>query len=113
MTSILEILLYREEVDLACYLTAFYDFNMEKKQKTEHAKMIILAIKYNQYKWLNYVWAFKKNYYNSDKKKNINLTELFGIIISVCEDRDSRIILKQEDEIKKCCDWMLDFSDQI
>jgi hypothetical protein len=85
MTSILEILLYRGELDLACYLTAFYDFNMEKKEKNTPAKLIMLSIEYDQYKWLNYVWAFKRNYYNSDKKKKINLTELFGIIIDVCQ----------------------------
>jgi hypothetical protein len=46
MTSIIEILLYKKEIDLACYLTAFYDFNLEKKKK-EPAKMLVLAVKYN------------------------------------------------------------------
>ena len=75
MAQIIEILLYRQEEDLACYLTAFYDFNLEKPKKQEKSicKLIYMAIEYDQYKWLNFVWAFKRNYYNSDKSQYINL----------------------------------------
>jgi hypothetical protein len=56
MSSIIEVLLFREEMDLACYLTAYYDFYLD-------IAMIIKAIDHDYLKWLNFVWAFKKNYY--------------------------------------------------
>lgn len=108
MTSLLEILLYRNEEDLSCYLTAFYDFNMIKK-KGEACKLLLMAIEYDQFKWLNYVWAFKKNYYNSDKKKKINLIELFEIINFVCDEHN----WNNEGYIEKVCKWFLDFAYDI
>lgn len=56
MAQIINILLYRKELHLACYLTAFYNFTLEES-------MIIKAITKDHYHWLNYVWAFNKNYY--------------------------------------------------
>jgi hypothetical protein len=66
MSSIIEILLFREEMDLACYLTAHYDFYMDMA-------MIIKAIEHDYLKWLNFVWTFKKNYYQNRKEKRVFL----------------------------------------
>jgi hypothetical protein len=59
MARIIQILLFREEVYLACYLTAFYNFKLEET-------MLVKAISKSKdhYKWINYVWAFHKNYYD-------------------------------------------------
>lgn len=57
-------------MELACFLTAHYDFNLDKE-------MIIKAILHDYLPWLNYVWAFKKNYFNNKKEKKVYLVELF------------------------------------
>jgi hypothetical protein len=54
MANIIRILLYMDEEPLACYLTAFYEINIDKA-------MIQNAIIRNNYQWLNYLWVFEKN----------------------------------------------------
>lgn len=72
---------------MACYLTAFYNFTLEDV-------MIIKAIKKDHYHWLNYVWAFNKNYYDKEKgdkkegsdKSVVTLEELFRLVINCFTD---------------------------
>ena len=74
--------------------------------------MILRAIQSNHYKWLNYVWAFKKNNYLIDKKpQRVPLKELFSMIIKSCKDGSEDT--KPDVQIKIVCDWMLDFNDQV
>ena len=99
--------------------------------------MLLSAITKDQYKWINYVWAFHKNYYeynekkdkkkedkgdddeennndndqviivNGEKVQNVDLKELFRLIIQVYTKEGN---LKVKQEIQKCCEWKLDFS---
>jgi hypothetical protein len=55
MANIAQILLYYDEIDLACYLTAYYEIQCD-----EH--MIQNAICDDYFQWLNYLWVFDKNY---------------------------------------------------
>lgn len=55
MAKIIKILLFRGEIELACYLTAFYSISIDKE-------MFVNAIENKQLKWLNYVFAFQKNF---------------------------------------------------
>jgi len=56
MAKVLRVLLYRNEIDLACYLTAHYELSLNIESDFN------LAIKYKRYEWLKYVYAFKKNF---------------------------------------------------
>ena len=51
MANIIKILLFRDEIHLACFLTAFYEICLDEV-------MIQQAIEQDHYHWLNYVWAF-------------------------------------------------------
>lgn len=55
MANIIRILLSRDEEDLACYLTAFYEITLDDK-------IVRRAVKNSNYKWLMFVWAFDKNF---------------------------------------------------
>lgn len=102
MAYIIRILLHREELDLACYFTAFYNFNLDER-------MLLEAIVNDQYRWINYVWAFRKHYYpyapgkkadNEETEENemiikvndkqvlvIDLKELFRLVMQVYEGK--------------------------
>ena len=54
-SNIVKILLFRDEEKLACLLTAYYELHVSKE-------MILCAIDNNNFQWLNYLWAFGKNY---------------------------------------------------
>ena len=75
--------------------------------------MILKAIEKNHYKWLNYVWAFKKNFFLRKKgvKETVTLQTLFSYIIKYCEKCSDEIDKNPEKKIKIICDWMLDFDD--
>jgi len=62
MQKILQILLHRKEEELACYLTAFYNISVTRT-------MIAQAIDHDQYRWLNFLWAFNKNKVTEEKKE--------------------------------------------
>ena len=62
MQKILNLILYRHEINLACYLTAFYEFNFTEE-------MVEYAIDFDYFHWLNYVWVFNKNFILSKKRK--------------------------------------------
>ena len=55
MANIVLILLHKGEEDLACFLTAYYELGLEESA-------ILYAIDKGYFKWLDYVWAFGKNY---------------------------------------------------
>lgn len=88
--------------------------------------MLVKAITDDHYKWINYVWAFHKNYYNFNKdhynpdidkmiwvdgkeKINVDLKELFRLVIGAFTNESFDKALS---EVEKCCEWYLDFSDQ-
>jgi len=56
MANLVKILMYRKEMDLACYLTVFYQIAIDEE-------MVKNAIEMKQFSWLRYVYAFKKNKY--------------------------------------------------
>lgn len=66
MGNIIKILLFRNEIDLACYLTAYYEIQLD-------IKIYINAINFNHFKWMNYLWVFKKNYIGNRLKNLDNL----------------------------------------
>jgi hypothetical protein len=55
MANVVKILLYRGEEKLACLLTAYYEISIDEE-------MIISAIDHGHFDWLNFVFAFGKNY---------------------------------------------------
>jgi hypothetical protein len=55
MSSIIKILLFRKELKLACLLTSMYEIAIDEE-------MLAAAIDHGQFQWLDYVWAFGKNY---------------------------------------------------
>jgi len=55
MSNIIKILLFREELRLACLLTSMYEISIDDE-------MLKSAIEYDQFEWLDFVWAFGKNY---------------------------------------------------
>jgi hypothetical protein len=76
MASIIKILLYRDEIKLACFLTSYYELSLDED-------LIIQAIEQKQFEWLNYVWAFGKNYIGPrrlHKSSRVNLVNLFLMI---------------------------------
>lgn len=58
MASIVKILLYKKEQKLACFLTAYYELSLEEDS-------YYLAVDQKYFQWLEYVWAFGKNYVGS------------------------------------------------
>ena len=64
MGNIIKILLFREEIDLACYLTAYYEIQLD-------IKIFINAINFNHFKWMNYLWVFKKNFIGNWRKVSV------------------------------------------
>ena len=66
MSNILKVLLFtgrNGEEALACLLTAYYEISLDQE-------MIYQAIDRGHYKWLNYLWAFGKNYIGSRRSPN-------------------------------------------
>ena len=55
MGNIIKILLHYDEEKLACFLTAYYEIELD-------VIMYIDAIENDHFHWLNYLWVFKKNY---------------------------------------------------
>ena len=53
--NIIKIFLYRGEEKLACMLTAYYEISIDEE-------MYLMAIENGNFDWLNYVYAFGKNY---------------------------------------------------
>ena len=110
MSNIIRILFFKEEEDLACYLTAFYNVHVDEE-------LIKAAIAMDKYKWLNYLWIFKKNKLRTkttgaDGKKEITkstipFTDLFRLINECCRmDPENK---KQEVEMRKVCEWLIPF----
>lgn len=108
MSDIIKILFFKEEEDLACYLTAFYNVHVDE-QLIEH------AIVQNQYKWLNFVWVFKKNKLavkdkdsKGDEFEFISFEKLFDSIVDVCKKDENR---KPIQEMTKVCEWLIPFDE--
>ena len=77
--------------------------------------MILKAIEDDHYVWLNYVWAFKKNYFQvkGGRPKRVSLQTLFLYIINVCKKiTTSEKPYVDSEKIKIVCEWMLDFKDE-
>jgi hypothetical protein len=84
MANIIKILLFRGEMSLACYLTAFYSISIDKD-------MFNMAIEKKQLTWLNYVYAFQKNFIGDKsqvdsktgktKAQEVMLRDLFKMLI--------------------------------
>lgn len=55
LTNILKILLFKGEEKLACVLTAYYEIALEED-------IIYRAVEHGHFQFLQYVWAFKKNF---------------------------------------------------
>lgn len=65
MTSILKILLNKNEEKLACLMTTYYQLALDDD-------MICRAIEHQHYEWLQYVWVFKKNFLGPRNQAGIN-----------------------------------------
>ena len=76
-----------------------------------------MAIAMNMYKWLNFLWIFKRNKLRVKRdvdgrketaKETIPFTDLFTKISKVCEKDPDR---KAETEMRKVCDWLTPFDE--
>ena len=68
--------------------------------------MVLQAIDNNQFKWLNYLWAFGKNFMGVRRRKTssqITLIGLFRVIGLIFKGRNE----KREYALKTVCDWKL------
>jgi len=104
MANILKILLYRGEEKLACLLTAYYEISLDEE-------MIFTAVENKQYAWLNFVWAFGKNYLNSRRMPNakqVHFLQLFECIKKYYQRAD----LYRRD-MRTVCKWMFPGNDDI
>lgn len=63
-SNIVKILLFREEEKLACFLTAYYEVHIFQE-------MIACAIDKGHLQWLNYLWAFGKNFWGTRRHANM------------------------------------------
>ena len=61
MSEVVKVLLYRKEIDLACYLTSFYNLWIEKE-------LICQAVEFKNLKWIKFLFAFEKNFISSEDK---------------------------------------------
>ena len=77
MTNVLKIALQKDEEKLACIITAYYEIALEEE-------MIVRAIALGNYKWLQFAWAFDKNYIGSRMRDGLFITyeQLFGLILT-------------------------------
>jgi hypothetical protein len=77
MSDIIKIFLYRKEIDLACYLTSFYNMWIDKE-------LICQAVEYRNLKWVKFLFAFGKNIIstteNVEEPEMITFKQLFGVI---------------------------------
>ena len=77
MAKIVEILLYRQEEQLACLLTAYYELNLQSAN-------LKTAVKEKQFKWLSFVWVFGKNWYGyrnrPKQREKVIIKQLLEII---------------------------------
>ena len=112
MSNILKVLLFNEEERLACLLTAYYEVALEQE-------MIYQAVCNERFKWLNYVWAFGKNWigirrnWNGEKfdrkttrksqPRIINLVRLFSIIGDLLGETSDR----RMKALHTICNWKL------
>ena len=115
MANIIKILLFRGEMSLACYLTAFYSISIDKD-------MFNMAIEKKQLTWLNYVYAFQKNFIGDKsqvdsktgktKAQEVMLRDLFKMLIQHYEkQRGGQELAKQQ--IYECCNWKLKTKENI
>lgn len=98
---------------LACFFTALYEITLYKED-------ICKAINDNNYEWLNYIWAFKRNYigdypYQNKKPKFVEMEHLFDWIGDKYRVQEEQGVIdhptaiqKKSDERHICCEWYLD-----
>ena len=105
MATIIKILLYRKENKLACFLRSMYEISID-------SKMFAAAIKYEKWEWLEYVWAFGKNWLgarrNAQNDHKILYNHFFKAVCSTSSDRKV-----QERHIKTICEWRLELEDDM
>lgn len=63
ITNILKIILFKDEEKISCIIAAYYEFSLEET-------MIAKALSQDNYTWLMFVWAFKKNYIGNRRHMN-------------------------------------------
>ena len=64
MTNVLKIALQKEEEKLSCVITAYYEIAIEED-------MVVRALDLHNYEWLQFVWAFDKNYIGSRHRNGL------------------------------------------
>jgi hypothetical protein len=107
MATIAKILLFRDEKKLANLLASMYELSIDEK-------MYLAAVRYNQWDWLSYVWAFGKNYLGArrDQSKEripmMTYVKLFDLV-----ERQKRSELDKKEWFTNVCDWKLDLEDNM
>lgn len=100
MANITKILLSRDEIELACYLAAFYVIQLDQSLVDE-------AIEFRRYDWLKYVFAFGKNYVVRDKQPEKLDYKLLFHYIDKHYDQEPDGARKTQDDLEEICQWYL------
>lgn len=67
MTNVLKIVLQKGEERLACIITAYYEISVGED-------MIMKAMDQDHFEWLQFLWAFHKNYIGARHKNGFLIT---------------------------------------
>ena len=105
MTNVLKICLKKEEEMLACVITAYYEVIVE-------LEMVIRALSEDNYKWLQFLWAFDKNFIGPRAKEDSVLftyDKLFEFIFK--QYVESRFMA--EKKINEVMEWKVVSNDNI
>mmetsp|Transcript_23322 Transcript_23322/g.22952 ORF Transcript_23322/g.22952 Transcript_23322/m.22952 type:complete len:176 (+) Transcript_23322:2240-2767(+) len=76
MTNVLRLALNQFEETLACIITAYYEFCLDEE-------MLVKALSNDQFDWLMFVWAFRKNFIGARGEEgcmSVGYQQLMGLI---------------------------------
>lgn len=108
MSKILRVVMSMKETKLASIITIEYEIILDEE-------MLFNAVEMEQFDWLFYLWATKKNYLgnrNDHQPTFITFEQLFDIIIRNFTSKPEEEN-KTDKYIKQVLDWRITCNDQI
>jgi hypothetical protein len=78
------------------------------------AEMLLQAIKFDHFTWLQYLWAFGKNWLGARRDHSLNKAtqiDYMYLFRKIKDNVSSKI--EQEKQITKICEWRLDIQDDM